>query len=583
MTFHGYLYLHNFELPRFSDCCRKLPLIHPKKGIMKSCFIIALVSISTLTLAQKPVKENLSITQPKLVVGIVVDQMRWDYLTRYYQLFQPNGGFRRMLGEGFSFDNTQVPYTPTVTACGHTCVYTGSLPALHGIVGNNWWENRLNKGMYCSEDKSVKGVGSRTEEDGQMSPKNMLTTTVCDELRLSNNFASKVIGIAIKDRGAILPAGHSANAAYWYEAKTGNFISSTYYMNELPRWVQNFNNRKLPDSLYGLGWKPALPTATYATYATADDKPYESKPFGKEAVGFPYDLSKFVGKDYSKISSTPWGNTLTAELAKAAVIAEKLGQGAATDFLAVSFSSPDYIGHSFGPNSWENVDDYVRLDQELGKFFQFLDERLGSKSYTVFLTADHAVAHVPGFLKENRIPGGLLDMSGMMKDMNLQIKQRFGIDNAIASIMNEQVYLSRKRMDTSKADVMEIKNFIVQYLMKEENITHAFASDDILITPLPASIREMYANGFHPSRSGDVIFIPKPGYFIGGNTGTTHGSPFQYDTHIPLLWYGWGIKKGSSQRMVYMTDIAPTVAALLKLQAPSGNVGHVLQEALTQK
>jgi predicted AlkP superfamily pyrophosphatase or phosphodiesterase len=550
---------------------------------MKSCFIIALVSISTLTLAQKPVKENLSITQPKLVVGIVVDQMRWDYLTRYYQLFQPNGGFRRMLGEGFSFDNTQVPYTPTVTACGHTCVYTGSLPALHGIVGNNWWENRLNKGMYCSEDKSVKGVGSRTEEDGQMSPKNMLTTTVCDELRLSNNFASKVIGIAIKDRGAILPAGHSANAAYWYEAKTGNFISSTYYMNELPRWVQNFNNRKLPDSLYGLGWKPALPTATYATYATADDKPYESKPFGKEAVGFPYDLSKFVGKDYSKISSTPWGNTLTAELAKAAVIAEKLGQGAATDFLAVSFSSPDYIGHSFGPNSWENVDDYVRLDQELGKFFQFLDERLGSKSYTVFLTADHAVAHVPGFLKENRIPGGLLDMSGMMKDMNLQIKQRFGIDNAIASIMNEQVYLSRKRMDTSKADVMEIKNFIVQYLMKEENITHAFASDDILITPLPASIREMYANGFHPSRSGDVIFIPKPGYFIGGNTGTTHGSPFQYDTHIPLLWYGWGIKKGSSQRMVYMTDIAPTVAALLKLQAPSGNVGHVLQEALTQK
>lgn len=583
MTFHGYLYLHNFELPRFSDCCRKLPLIHQKKGIMKSCFIIALVSISTLTLAQKPVKENLSITQPKLVVGIVVDQMRWDYLTRYYQLFQPNGGFRRMLGEGFSFDNTQVPYTPTVTACGHTCVYTGSLPALHGIVGNNWWENRLNKGMYCSEDKSVKGVGSRTEEDGQMSPKNMLTTTVCDELRLSNNFASKVIGIAIKDRGAILPAGHSANAAYWYEAKTGNFISSTYYMNELPRWVQNFNNRKLPDSLYGLGWKPALPTATYATYATADDKPYESKPFGKEAVGFPYDLSKFVGKDYSKISSTPWGNTLTAELAKAAVIAEKLGQGAATDFLAVSFSSPDYIGHSFGPNSWENVDDYVRLDQELGKFFQFLDERLGSKSYTVFLTADHAVAHVPGFLKENRIPGGLLDMSGMMKDMNLQIKQRFGIDNAIASIMNEQVYLSRKRMDTSKADVMEIKNFIVQYLMKEENITHAFASDDILITPLPASIREMYANGFHPSRSGDVIFIPKPGYFIGGNTGTTHGSPFQYDTHIPLLWYGWGIKKGSSQRMVYMTDIAPTVAALLKLQAPSGNVGHVLQEALTQK
>jgi predicted AlkP superfamily pyrophosphatase or phosphodiesterase len=546
---------------------------------MKKFLIAPLLVSSLIGWAQKPVKESVTVSHPKLVVGIVVDQMRWDYLTRYYPLFQANGGFTRMLGEGFSFDNTQIPYVPTVTACGHSCVYTGSLPALNGIVGNNWWENRQQKGMYCSEDKSVKGVGSKTEEDGQMSPKNMLTTSVCDELRLASNFASKVIGIAIKDRGAILPAGHSANAAYWYEAKTGNFISSTYYMNELPGWVQNFNSRKLPDSLYRLGWKPAIPTATYATYATADDKPYESKPFGKEAVGFPYDLSKFVGKDYSKISSTPWGNTLTAEMAKAAVLAEKLGQGTATDFLAVSFSSPDYIGHSFGPNSWENVDDYVRLDQELGKFFQFLDAQLGAKSYTVFLTADHAVAHVPGFLKENRIPGGLLDMSGMMKDMNNQIKQRYGVDNAIASIMNEQVYLSRKRLDTSKADIVEIKNFIVQYLMKEENITHAFASDDVLITPLPQSIREMYANGFHPSRSGDVMFIPKPGYFIGGNTGTTHGSPFQYDTHIPLLWYGWGIKKGNSNKMVYMTDIAPTVAALLRIQAPSGNVGKVLDDA----
>lgn len=547
---------------------------------MKKFLIAPLFFAVLIGRAQKPVKESSAISHPKLVVGIVVDQMRWDYLTRYYPLFQANGGFRRMLGDGFSFDNTQIPYVPTVTACGHTCVYTGSIPALHGIVGNNWWDNRLQKGMYCSEDKSVKGVGSKTEEDGQMSPKNMLTTSVCDELRLASNFASKVIGIAIKDRGAILPAGHSANAAYWYESKTGNFISSTYYMNELPGWVQQFNGRKLPDSLYRLGWKTALPAATYSLYSSADDKAYESKPFGKEALGFPYDLSKFVGKDYSKISSTPWGNTLTAEMAKAAVLAEKLGQGSATDFLAVSFSSPDYIGHSFGPNSWENADDYVRLDQELGKFFQFLDAQLGAKSYTVFLTADHAVAHIPGYLKENRIPGGLLDMSGMMKDMNLQIKQRYGIDNAIASIMNEQVYLSRKRLDTSKADVVEIKNFIVQYLLKEENITHAFSSDDVLITPIPKVIREMYANGFHPSRSGDVSFIPKPGYFIGGSTGTTHGSPFQYDTHIPLLWYGWGIKKGSSNKMVYMTDIAPTVAALLRIQAPNGNVGNVLDDAL---
>jgi len=519
-------------------------------------------------------------SKPRLVVGIVVDQMRWDYLNRYYPLFQANGGFRRMLGEGFSCENTQIPYTPSVTACGHACIYTGSVPALHGIVGNNWWENRANKGMYCSEDKSVKGVGGKTEEDGQMSPKNMLTTTIGDELRLSNQFASKVIGVAIKDRGAILPAGHSASAAYWYEAKSGNFISSTYYMNDLPAWVQAFNQRKLPDSLYQGGWKTAVAADIYATYSTADDKVYESKPFGKEANGFPYDLSKFIGKDYSKISSTPMGNTLTAEMAKAAIIGEKLGKGAVTDFIAISFSSPDYIGHSFGPNSWENMDDYIRLDQELGKLFQFLDAQIGKNAYTVFLSADHAVAHVPGFMKENKLPGGLLEDAGMMKDMNTQIKQKFGVENAIASIMNEQVYLSRKRLDTSKADVVEIKNFIVTYLMKNENITHAFATEDILITPLPQKFREMMANGFHPSRSGDVQYITKSGYFSGSGTGTTHGSPFLYDTHIPLLWYGWGIKKGKTNRETHMTDIAPTLAALLHIQAPSGSVGQVIEDVL---
>lgn len=542
--------------------------------------LFSLLITGNLIAQKAPASTPTTPSKPQLVVGIVVDQMRWDYLTRYYPLFQSNGGFRRMLGEGFSCDNTLINYTPTVTACGHTAIYTGSVPAIHGIVGNNWWENRSNKGMYCSEDKSVKGVGGKTEEDGQMSPKNMLTTTICDELRMSNQFASKVVGIAIKDRGAILPAGHSANAAYWYEGKSGNFISSTYYCSELPAWAQAFNQRKLPDSLYQNGWKLALPAETYLSYATADEKVYESKPFGKDANRFPYDMSKFIGKDYTKISSTPMGNTLTAEMAKAAIIGEKLGKGSTTDFIAISFSSPDYIGHSFGPNSWENVDDYVRLDQELGKLLQFLDAQIGKNAYTVFLSADHAVAHIPGFMKENKLPGGLLEDAGMMKEMNLQIKQKFGVENAIASIMNEQVYLSRKRMDTSKADIVEIKNFIVGFLMKNENITHAFATDDILITPLPKQYREMIANGFHPSRSGDVQYILKSGYFSGSGTGTTHGSPFLYDTHIPLLWYGWGIKKGKTNRETNITDIAPTLAALLHIQAPSGSVGQVIEEVL---
>jgi predicted AlkP superfamily pyrophosphatase or phosphodiesterase len=531
--------------------------------------------------AQKAVKPaDEAVQRPKLVVGIVVDQMRWDYLYRFNPLFKATGGFKRMMNEGFSCDNTLIPYTPTITACGHTCAFTGSVPAIHGITGNAWWDNLQMKSIYCSEDKTVKGVGGKTEEDGQMSPRNMLTTTICDELRLATNFKSKVIGIALKDRGSILPAGHSANAAYWYEGKSGNFITSTYYMNELPVWVNNLNNRKLVDSLYKLNWNLALPKEVYPQYATADIKDYEAKPFGREALGFPYDLSSFIGKDYSKISSTPYGNTLTVEMAKAAVIAENLGKGAATDFLTVSFSSPDYVGHSFGPNSMEQVDDYVRLDEELGRLFAFLDASVGKNQYTVFLTADHAVAHVPGFMKENKLPGGTLDDAGMMREMNTKLKEQFGIDRTIVSMANYQVYLNHPRMDSAKVNEDAIKKWIIQYVKKNDAIANAFPTAEIMTTPINKTLREMLANGYNPRRSGDIQLILKPGYIEGGATGTTHGLWYPYDAHIPLLWYGWGIKHGKSKRETYMTDIAPTVAALLNIQMPSGNVGKVIEDVM---
>jgi hypothetical protein len=413
-----------------------------------------------------------------------------------------------------------------------------------------------------------------------MSPRNMLTTTICDELRLATNFKSKVIGIALKDRGSILTAGHSANAAYWYEGKSGNFITSTYYMNELPAWVNQFNNRRIPDSVYKLGWNPIASKETYSQYATTDIKEYESKPFGREITGFPYDLSKYVGTDFSKIASTPYGNTLTIEMAKAAVLAENLGKNSVTDFLAISFSSPDYIGHSFGPDSWETLDDYIRLDAELGRLFAFLDATVGKNQYTAFLTADHAVAHIPGFMKENKLPGGLMDNAGIMRDMNTKLKEKFGISNAIVSMFNNQVHLNHPVIDAAKMDDTQIKNWIIAYLKKNEAVANAFATADIMTTPINKTLREMLANGFYPSRSGDVQIILKPGYIDGGATGTTHGLWYPYDSHIPLLWYGWGIKKGKTNRETYMTDIAPTLAALLHIQMPSGSVGKVIEDVL---
>ena len=523
---------------------------------------------------------TVKINQPKLVVGIVIDQMRWDYLYRFQPLFKENGGFKRMMSQGFSCDNTFVPYTPTVTACGHTCVYTGSVPNVHGITGNAWWDKQLNRTVYCSEDKSVQGVGGKDEVTGQMSPKNMLTTTICDELRLNSNFKSKVIGIAIKDRGAILPAGHSANAAYWYDGKSGNFITSTYYMNTLPNWVTDFNNRKVTDSLYKLNWNTSLDKSVYLNYATADIKDYESKPFGKEQLGFPYDLTRYVGKDFSKISSTPYGNTLTAEMAKAALIAEQLGKGSATDFLAISFSSPDYIGHSFGPNSWEMVDDYVKLDEELGKLFDLLDKQLGAGNYVSFLTADHAVAHVPGFMKENKLPGGTIDDAALVKDMNKQLKNAFNADSLILSSYNYQLTLNQPSIDRNNLSKEKITTWIIDYLKKVDGISQVFAISDLMATPINKTLKEMLVNGYNTNRSGDIQMIFKPGYIDGGNTGTTHGLWNPYDAHIPLLWYGWGIKKGSTRRETYMTDIAATLAGLLKIQMPSGCIGKVIEEVI---
>lgn len=545
------------------------------RKIFKLFFLIVL---SVACFKQNTIAQNIS--RPKLVVGIVIDQMRWDYLYRYYDLYKPDGGFRRLLNDGFTCENTFIPYTPTVTAVGHTCVYTGSVPAITGMVGNTWFDNFSQKVVYCTDDSSVSTVGSATAAAGKMSPRNMFTTTIGDELKLATNFRSKVIGIAIKDRGAILPAGHAANAAYWYDYQTGNFITSTYYMNDLPQWVNNFNKRKLTDSLYKLNWSLSLPKDVYEKYSTPDDEPYERKVFGADQPTFPYTLSKYAGKDYSMIASTPQGNTLTVYMAEAAVTAENLGKNNITDMLTVSFSSPDYIGHSYGPNSFEMMDDYVRLDDELGKFFSFLDAKVGAGEYTVFLTADHGVAHVPNFSIEKKLPGGPFDDIQLMGDINTKLKTIYGKENIVEGIYNFQVTLNNSLIESANLNKESITNWIINYLQQQEAVAQVFKINDLMSTTLNNKQKEMFANGYYPQRCGEIQIVLKPGYVEGNGIGTSHGLWNPYDSHIPLLWYGWGIKQGKTNRETYMTDISPTLAALLHIQMPSGSVGKVIEEVI---
>lgn len=526
---------------------------------------------------------NTEVPRPKLVVGIVVDQMRWDYLYRYYSRYQSNG-FKRLLNDGFSCDNTQLNYIPTVTAAGHTCIYTGSVPALHGIAGNDFIVQATGKSMYCTEDSTVSTVGSPSTA-GKMSPRNLLVTTVTDELRLATNFRSKVIGIALKDRGGILPGGHTANAAYWYDDKTGGWITSTYYMNELPQWVKEVNDQKLAETYLKLDWNTLYPIDTYTQSSPDNSDRYEGKFAGMDAPTFPIKTSVLYknkpGPGVGLIRNTPYGNTLTLDFAVSAINNEQLGQGKATDFLALSLSSTDYIGHQFGVNAVEIEDTYLRLDRDLANFFVFLDAKMGKGNYSVFLTADHGAAHNPTFLTDHNIPAGTWDSKPVLTGLNTLLESTFKVKNLVLSFGNYQVNLNNPVVLSAKLSADAIKNMCIQYLQQQPEIAYAVDMQQANTANIPEELRSRIINGYNAEHCGAIQLILKPGWYSWSvKTGTTHGTWNPYDAHIPLIFMGWGIKQGHITRETDMTDIAPTVAALLHIQAPNGNIGQPISEVL---
>jgi predicted AlkP superfamily pyrophosphatase or phosphodiesterase len=552
-------------------------------------FVIASASAQTKkkvqTTAPSSVKTSTStaLPRPKLVVGIVVDQMRWDYLYRFYTRYG-NDGFKRMLNEGFSCENTNIDYIPTVTAAGHTCIYTGSVPAIHGIAGNDFIVQATGKSMYCTDDSTVKTVGS-TSNAGLMSPRNLLTTTVTDELRLATNFQSKVIGIALKDRGGILPAGHTANAAYWFDDKSGNWITSTYYMKYLPQWVKDFNDQKLPETYLKTDWTTVYPADTYLQ-STEDNNKYEGAFKGTNAPTMPVKTSGLYKNNLGLIRSTPFGNTMTLDLAVAAINGEQLGKGPATDFLAVSLSSTDYIGHQFGVNAVETEDTYLRLDRDIAAFLTYLDAKMGKGNYTVFLTADHGAAHNPAFLQDHNIPAGVWDDGVALKDLNKFLLDKYKVDGLVIGLTNYQVNFNYSIVNYLRLDENKLKNDCIQYLLKLPDVAFAVDMQKAQTANIPDELRTRIINGYNRERSGAIQIILKPAYFTGhgsgdkGPTGTTHGTWNPYDAHIPFVLMGWGIQHGTLTRETHMTDITPTIAALLHIQAPNGSIGKVVSEAL---
>ncbi len=511
------------------------------------------------------------VERPKLVVGIVVDQMRWDYLYRYQQRYT-DGGFKRLLNEGYSCENTLIPYVPSVTAIGHTCIYTGSVPSIHGIAGNNFVID--GKKVYCTDDNTVKPVGT-TSEAGLMSPRNLWITTIGDEMKLASNGRAKVVGVALKDRASILPAGHNPNGAFWFDDVTGHFITSSYYMNKLPRWVEAFNNKQLAKRYLSEPWNTLYPKETY-TESTSDKNEYEAdvRP-GVEAT-LPLNLPALYKKyGYGIIRNTPFGNALTFDMAKAAVEGELLGADAETDLLTVSCSSTDYIGHQVGTHAIETEDTYLRLDKAIADFLSYLDTKVGKGNYLVFLSADHGAMNNARFLQDCRIPAGNWDDKAMATQLNQVLAKTYpNVGDIVKTVMNYQVFFNHDVIQQHQLDFEKIKQIVLQVLKEDDNVLYACDMQKVMTESIPDVVKSRIINGYNRERSGDVVVLLKPNHYAHGMKGTDHGAWNPYDTHIPLVFMGWGIAQGATTKPTYMTDIAPTIAALLHVQAPNGCVGQ---------
>jgi predicted AlkP superfamily pyrophosphatase or phosphodiesterase len=517
--------------------------------------------------------------RPKLVVGIVVDQMKMEYLYRFQNDFGTNG-FMRLVNKGYVFQNTHYNYMPTYTAPGHASIYTGTTPSTHGIVGNEWFSRTLGKEIYCTDDADANTLVPGTEKEGKMSPKNLQATTITDELRLATNFKGKVIGISVKDRGAILPAGHFANWAFWY-TKTGDFISSDFYGTKMPEWVTEFNGEKNYMKYINQGWNLLKPIETY-NESLSDDNIYEGKVNGMKPV-FPYNLKEMYEKgDAGIIRSTPFGNDIVADFAKKAIEKEDLGKDDVTDFLAISFSSTDYVGHTVGTRALELQDTYLRLDNTIADFLTYLDKTVGKGNYLVFLTADHAGAENAKFLKDNKYNVTNVEPKEIRASLKKFSTDTFGED-LVLNYSNFNLFFNKEIIKTKGLDLVKVKQSFKDFLMVQAQVKRVYTEEEVLANSGNDYYLNFIAKGYDVTQNGDLVVLDKPGYIEYGPTGTSHGTTYSYDTHVPLIFFGWKIKKGETHDRKVITQIAPTIAQKIKVAFPNGTEANVLLEVLDKK
>jgi predicted AlkP superfamily pyrophosphatase or phosphodiesterase len=547
---------------------------------MKNIFLIKIILITLLVLTfvncnSKNAGLQSDLDNPKLVISIVVDQMRFDNLDKYKANYS-NNGFNRLIREGFNLKNNHFNYVPTVTGPGHASISTGSTPKTHGIAGNNWFDKKTQKDVYCTTDLDYENLGGNAYS-AKMSPNNLLVNTLADLNRIENDMNSKTISIAIKDRGSILMGVKNANAAYWFYGKDkGEWVSSKYYMNKLPEWVTSFNNSE-SISKYLTDWNTLYDIDTYKE-SRSDDNNFEKSFKGDPSVTFPYDLNKLkdLNDGYDMLKETPFGNSLTTDFAIEAISNEKLGKDQFTDVLTISYSSTDYIGHNFGVDAKETQDAYLRLDLEIERLLNFLDSYVGENEYTLFLTADHGAAKIPAYLNSLGIKSQNIEEGTVKNILKDVLFKSYGSNQLISKIMNSQIYLNNKTINSLNLNLNSIEKTIINTLTQLDFIDKVYTSKEIINGNFDSGYELLIQNGYNILRSGDVIFKLKENVISYGNKGTTHGSGYSYDTHVPLIFFGKKIVQGESNVKTKITDIAPTIAKLLGLKKMSNSTGDVL-------
>ncbi len=518
---------------------------------------------------------------PKLIVSIVIDQFRYDYLTRFENFFGKNG-FNRLIRGGALMTCAHYNYIPTETGPGHSSYLSCTVPSTHGIIANEWYDRKRGR-VYCVSDPTANTVGSSTE-NGKMSPKNFIGSTLADQLLMANNFHSKIVSLAIKHRAAILPAGKRPTGVFWFDLSTGDFITSSYYTNSLPPWVSAFNKKKMAEAFLGKKWEKLLPESAYQASDTDEGHGEVGLP-GEMTAVFPHLIADLKNDNQNKrfdaFFATPFANQLTIEFSKAAIRSEKLGKGNYPDLLAISFSANDRCGHRFGPYSHEVQDITVRLDRQLGEFLDFLDTEIGLQHTLIILTSDHGVAPNPAYSKAMGLNGKTINSAEFKTKIEKALAEQYGPGKYILDFISDMFYLDYDLLKQKKLSPQEVGTFIGERATLDGDVDYYFTREQLLRGQVASPFAQLVKNGFNPERSGDLTVVPKPfKFFSYYNDATTHGTPYSYDTHIPIIFYGSAFKPGKYADEVYITDIVPTLCTTLKIEQPSGCIGKPIAKIL---